>query len=184
MTGRSDLELVEDFRNGDEKAFNEIVLRYQEKIYWVVRRYLPGHDDADDVVQDIFVRVYERMSEFRSESGFYTWLYRIAVNTSLNAIRRQKIREFFRVEEVEEQEDPDALRPDQILEFDEQKQLLEEAIKTLPKKQRMVFLMRFVDHMSYEDISAILKTSVGGLKANYFHASRKIEEYLRNAHES
>jgi RNA polymerase sigma-70 factor (ECF subfamily) len=184
MTERSDLELIEAFRQGEESAFNEIVLRYQEKIYWVARRFLPSHADADDIVQEVFIRAYERLQEFRSESGLFTWLYRIAVNTSLNALRRRKVREFFQIDTLLEHEDTRGIRPDQAVEHDEQKKLIDEAIQRLPEKQKAVFIMRYVDDLSYEEIAEILKTSVGGLKANYFHALRKIEDYVRRAHQS
>src|SRR3990172_3922949 len=184
MTERSDLELIEAFRQGEESAFNEIVLRYQEKIYWVARRFLSNHADADDIVQEVFIRAYERIQEFRSESGLYTWLYRIAVNASLNALRRQKVREFFHLDSLLEVEDTGGESPDRAFEKDEHRRLIDEAIQRLPEKQKAVFVMRYVDDLSYEEISEILKTSVGGLKANYFHALRKIEEYVRRAHES
>jgi len=184
MTERSDLELIEAFRQGKESAFNEIVLRYQEKIYWVARRFLPNHPDADDIVQEVFIKAYERIAEFRSESGLYTWLYRIAVNASLNALRKQKVREFFQVDTLLEYEDTAGEKPDQAVERDEHRKLIEEAIERLPVKQKAVFLMRYKDDLSYEEIADILKTSIGGLKANYFHALRKIEEYVRRAHQS
>jgi len=159
MTERSDLELIEAFRQGEESAFNEIVLRYQEKVYWVVRRFLSSHADADDIVQEVFIKVYERIREFRSESGLYTWLYRIAVNASLNALRRQKVREFFQVDSLLEHEDTRGHRPDQAAERDEDKRLIEEAIQRLPEKQKAVFIMRYQDDLSYEEIAAILKAA-------------------------
>ncbi len=184
MTERSDLELIEAFRQGEESAFNEIVLRYQEKVYWVARRFLSSHADTDDIVQEVFIKAYERIREFRGESGLYTWLYRIAVNASLNALRRQKIRDFLQIDSLLEHEDTLGNRPDQAAEQDEQKRLIEEAIQRLPEKQKAVFIMRYLDDLSYEEIAEVLKTSVGGLKANYFHALRKIEDYVRRAHQS
>ncbi len=184
MTERSDQELIEAFQQGSETAFNEIVLRYQEKIYWLARRFVVHHADADDIVQEVFLKAYERIAEFRGDSGLYTWLYRIAVNVSLNALRKQKVREFFQVDTLFEYEDTAGEKPDQAVERDEQKELIEKAIERLPAKQKAVFLMRYKDDLSYEEISDILKTSIGGLKANYFHALRKIEEYIRRAHTS
>jgi RNA polymerase sigma factor (sigma-70 family) len=182
MTDRSDLELVRLFQNGDESAFNELVLRYQERIYWVARRIVNEHEAADDVTQDVFVKAYESLRDFRAESSFYTWLYRIAVNIALNALRRRKVKEFFRIDELFEVEDPGAQAPDEAVESDEDRALIEQAIALLPNKQRSVFLLRFYEEMPYEEIAKILKTSVGGLKANYFHAVRKIQEYVRRAH--
>lgn len=184
MTGRTDLELIEAFRQGEESAFNEIVLRYQEKIYWVARRFLGDHDAADDIVQEVFISAYRRISSFRSASGLYTWLYRIAVNVSLNVLRRQKVRDFLRVDNLFDVEDEQEERPDQALEREEQKTLIDEAIQLLPAKQKAVFLMRYVDELSYEEIAPILKTSIGGLKANYFHALKKIQDYVKRANRS
>ena len=182
MTDRSDLELVRLFQNGDESAFNQLVLRYQERIYWVARRFVNDHEAADDVTQDVFVKAYESLRDFRAESSFYTWLYRIAVNIALNALRRRKVKEFFRIDELFEIEDPGTQAPDEAVERDEDRALIEQAIALLPNKQRSVFLLRFYEEMPYEEIAKILKTSVGGLKANYFHAVRKIQEYVRRAH--
>lgn len=184
MTGRTDLELIEAFRQGEESAFNEIVLRYQERIYWVARRFLGDHDAADDIVQEVFISAYRRISSFRSASGLYTWLYRIAVNVSLNVLRRQKVRDFLRVDNLFDVEDEQEERPDQALEREEQKTLIDEAIQLLPAKQKAVFLMRYVDELSYEEIAPILKTSIGGLKANYFHALKKIQDYVKRANRS
>lgn len=182
MTERSDNELIELFQNGDDSAFNHLVLRYQEKVYWVARRFVNDHDAADDVTQEVFCKVYESLREFRGESSVYTWLYRITVNISLNSLRRQKVREFFRIDEMFEAKDEEDVAPDEALEQKEQKALIEEAIARLPKKQKSVFLLRYYEEMPYEEISKTLKTSVGGLKANYFHAVKKIQEYVRRAH--
>jgi RNA polymerase sigma-70 factor (ECF subfamily) len=182
MADRSDLELVRLFQNGDESAFNQLVLRYQERIYWVARRFVNDHEAADDIAQDVFVKAYESLRNFRSESSLYTWLYRIAVNTALNTLRRQKVKEFFRIDELFEVEDTGAQGPDEAVEREENRALIEQAIARLPKKQRSVFVLRFYEEMPYEEIAKILKTSVGGLKANYFHAVRKIQEYVRHAH--
>lgn len=182
MTERSDSELIELFQNGDESAFNHLVLRYQEKVYWVARRFVNDHDGADDVTQEVFCKVYESLQEFRGESSVYTWLYRITVNIALNSLRRQKIREFFRIDEMFEMKDEDAVAPDEALERQEQKALIEEAIAKLPEKQKAVFVLRYCEELPYEEISKVLKTSVGGLKANYFHAVKKIQEYVKRAH--
>jgi RNA polymerase sigma factor (sigma-70 family) len=182
MTDRSDLELVRLFQNGDESAFNQLVLRYQERIYWVARRFVSDHEAADDIAQDVFVKAYESLRSFRAESSLYTWLYRIAVNIALNALRRQKVKEFFRIDELFEAEDTGTEAPDEAVEREEDRALIEQAIARLPNKQRSVFVLRFYEEMPYEEIAKILKTSVGGLKANYFHAVRKIQEYVRRAH--
>ena len=184
MADRSDLELIRQFQNGDESAFNLLVLRYQEKVYWVARRFLTDHDAADDVTQEVFCKAYESLKGFRGDSTLYTWLYRITVNIALNALRKQKVRDFFRIDELFDVEDPNALPPDTMMERQEERTLIEEAIASLPTKQKSVFVLRYYEEMPYEEIAKVLKTSVGGLKANYFHAMKKIQEYVRRAHAS
>jgi RNA polymerase sigma-70 factor (ECF subfamily) len=180
MDQRSDLELIREFKDGNEKAFNVLVLRYQEKIYWVVRRLLPDHDEADDVVQDIFVKVYRSLNSFKGDSSFYTWLYRIAVNLSLNEIRRKKTRKTFAFDDSVTQYESDEILPLERMEREERTRLIKEAIDRLPEKQKKVFVLRYYEELPYEEISKILKTSVGGLKANYFHAVKKIAEYVKH----
>ncbi|TSA16784.1 RNA polymerase sigma factor [bacterium] len=184
MTNRSDFELLELFQSGDESAFNHLVLRYRERVYWVARRFVNDHDGADDVTQDVFCKAYESLPDFRGESSFYTWLYRITVNIALNNVRRKKLREFFRIDEIFEVEDRSAVSPDVAVEKKEERRLIEEAITRLPEKQKSVFVLRYYEELPYEEISTILKTSVGGLKANYFHAVKKIQEYVKRAHET
>ena len=184
MAESTDAELVEQARRGNEQAFNTLVLRYQEKVYWVARRFLNDHDRADDLTQEVFCKVYEGIKQFRGDSSVYTWMYRITVNLSINAVRRQRVREFFRIDEFFEVEGNAADRPDELLETKEKRKLIEDAIETLPEKQKAVFVMRYHDELSYEEISKITRTSVGGLKANYFHAVKKIGDYLKNAHGS
>jgi len=182
MSPSSDAELIKRFQEGDEAAFNELILRYQEKIYWLARRFSNDHDTADEIVQEVFVKVYEALKGFRGESGFYTWLYRITVNASLNAVRKRRLRDFFRIDDVFELPDTRDAMPDENVEKEEQRLLIEQAIEQLPEKQKAVFVLRYYDELSYEEIAAILKTSVGGLKANYFHAVKKIGEFLKRAH--
>jgi RNA polymerase sigma factor, sigma-70 family len=180
MDQRSDLELIQECKNGNDKAFNILVLRYQEKIYWVVRRLLPDHDEADDVVQDVFVKVYRSLNSFKGDSSFYTWLYRIAMNLSLNEIRRKKTRKTFAFDDTIVQHESNEILPLEQMEREERTQLIKEAIERLPEKQKKVFVLRYYEELPYEEISKILKTSVGGLKANYFHAVKKIGEYVRH----
>jgi RNA polymerase sigma factor (sigma-70 family) len=182
MTDYNDLELVELFQNGNEKSFNELVARYQEKVYWIARRFVNDHDQADDIVQEVFVKVYNALKDFRRESGVYTWLYRITINVALNTLRKQRIRDFIRIDEFFETAGDENEQPDVIFEKDEQQKLIEEAIAKLPEKQKAVFILRYHEELSYEEISHILKTSIGGLKANYFHAAKKIGEYISRAH--
>ena len=182
MIDSTDLELVKLFQNGNETSFNELVRRYQEKIYWIARRFVNDHDQADDIVQEVFVKVYSALKKFRGESSFYTWLYRITVNVALNALRKQRVRYFIRIDEYFEKADDENEQPDVLFEKEEEQKLIEEAIAKLPEKQKAVFILRYHEELSYEEIALILKTSVGGLKANYFHAAKKIGEYVSRAH--
>ena len=182
MSVSNDLELVESFQKGNEASFNELVRRYQEKVYWIAHRFVNDHDQADDIVQEVFLKVYRALNDFRGDSGVYTWLYRITVNISLNTIRKQRIKDFLRIDEFFEYPSEESEQPDKQYEQSEQKQLIEEAIQQLPEKQKAVFILRYYEELPYEDISKILKTSVGGLKANYFHAVKNIGEFVHRAH--
>ncbi len=182
MSASTDLELVDLFQKGNEASFNELVVRYQEKLYWIARRFVQDHDQADEIVQEVFVKIYGALKEFRGESGVYTWLYRITVNVSLNTLRKKRIRDFLRIDEFFETASDENERPDKLLEREEQQKLIEDAVRTLPEKQKAVFILRYHEELPYEEISTILETSVGGLKANYFHAVKKIGEYVNRAH--
>jgi RNA polymerase sigma factor (sigma-70 family) len=182
MSASPDLELVDLFQKGNEAAFNELVVRYQEKLYWIARRFVQDHDQADEIVQEVFVKVYGTLKEFRGESGVFTWLYRITVNVSLNTLRKRRVRDFLRIDEFFETAGDENEQPDKLVEREEQRTLIEEAVRILPEKQKAVFILRYHEELPYEEISTILKTSVGGLKANYFHAVKKIGEYIHRAH--
>ncbi len=182
MTDQSDEELVRQCQDGNERAFNELVLRYQEKVYWVARRFAGNHDNADEITQEVFCKMYESLKDFRGDSSLYTWLYRVTVNVSLNFLRKQKVRDFLRIDEMFDVEAPETESPDTLVEKNEHQALVEEAVATLPEKQKAVFVMRYYEEMPYEEIAKVLKTTVGGLKANYFHAIRKIGEHIRRAH--
>lgn len=179
MEQLSDLELVEEVRNGRREAFTVLMRRYQEKIYWVARRIVGSHDDAEDVAQETFVKAYLALGEFRGESKFYTWLYRIALNLSLNAVRKRQVMNYLhQSSELLRRILPSPERPDELVELHETEGRLFAAVAQLPEKQKTVFVMRYFDEMTYEEISGVLKTSVGGLKANYFHALRKVREIM------
>ena len=184
MSGQTEIQLIERFQNGDETAFNEIVLRYQEKVYWIARRYLGSHEDADDIVQEVFVRAYEALHSFRKDAAVATWLYRIAVNQSINALRWRRVRSALRLDELTSDQASSEETPQEALESGERRRLIEEAVARLPEKQRAVFVLRYYQELSYEEIAQTLKTSIGGLKANYFHAVKKIQEFMRDAERS
>jgi RNA polymerase sigma-70 factor (ECF subfamily) len=154
--------------------------RYQERVYWVARRIVGSHDDADDIVQETFVKAYLALGEFRGDSSFFTWIYRIAVNLSLNALRKRQVLNYLHESELLSRILPSPDDPGKDLENSEIESALHRAVATLPEKQKAVFVMRYFDEMTYEEIGRVLKTSVGGLKANYFHALRKVREYMRH----
>jgi RNA polymerase sigma-70 factor (ECF subfamily) len=184
MERASDLELVQEVRNGNRQAFTELMRRYQQKVYWVARRIVGGHADADDIAQETFVKAYLALGDFRGDSSFFTWLYRIAVNLSLNEVRKQQVVRYLRQSEILERFIPAREETDGELRYKETESRLQQAIAALPEKQRAVFTLRFYDELPYEEISQILKTSVGGLKANYFHALRKVKEYMKDENPS
>jgi RNA polymerase sigma-70 factor (ECF subfamily) len=178
--GMTDLELVEEVRNGRRQAYTELMRRHQERVYWFVRKIVGTHEDADDVTQETFVKAYLNLGDFRGDSSFFTWIYRIALNGALNAVRKRQVVTYVRENDLISRLFPSGDDPHRELERKETETQLQRAVAGLPEKQRAVFVLRYYEELSYEEISAILKTSVGGLKANYFHALRKIREALRH----
>jgi RNA polymerase sigma-70 factor (ECF subfamily) len=178
MSGLSDIELVEEVRNGNRQAFTELMRRHQQRVYWTARRIVGNHADADDVAQETFVKAFLALGDFRGDSSFFTWLYRIAVNLSLNTVRKRQVMNYLRESEIISRFLPASDDPARDVELSETESKLQKAVATLPEKQRAVFVMRYFDEMSYEEIARVLKTSVGGLKANYFHALNKVREFM------
>jgi RNA polymerase sigma-70 factor (ECF subfamily) len=177
----SDEELVKLFQEGERHGtFTVIIERYQKRIYFAARRMVDGdHDDADEIAQDTFVKAYEALGSFRGDAKLYTWLYKIMLNAVIQRSRKRKARRVVGLEEVAETMESEELSAENTMIRRETTKIIEKAIETLPPKQREVFLMRFYDELPYEDIARLVGTSVGGLKANYFHAVRKIGEYLK-----
>lgn len=176
-----DKELLELFRDPSqrERAYTAIVKKYQEKIYWHVRRMVVDHDDAHDVVQNVFIKVWKGLDQFREDAKLYTWLYRIASNESLTFIEQQKKRQTVSFDH-EPSGMAERLKADKDFDANKLEWKLQMAIQLLPEKQKLVFSLRYYDEMPYEDMSRILETSEGALKASYHHAVRKIEEYILN----
>lgn len=175
----SDKEIIKLLADGQqERAFNEIVKNYSERLYWHVRRIVNSHDDTDDLLQEIFIKIWAALSSFRGESQLFTWIWRISTNESLNFLRRQKIRAALAFQSLTT-EDERRIDEDPYFNGTEAERLLMKAVAKLPNKQRMVFLMRYFEDMKYEDISEILNTSVGSLKASYHIAYEKIKEDLK-----
>lgn len=158
-------------------AFRLLVHQYQERLYWLVRRIVISHDDANDLVQDVFIKVFKHIGDFREQSSLYTWIYRIATNEALRFLRRKRTVLFLPLIDIQKNLE-NKLTDDNFFSGDEIEKKLQKAMLRLPDKQRLVFQMKYYDHMKYEEISRILGTSVGALKASYHHAVRKIEAYL------
>jgi RNA polymerase sigma factor (sigma-70 family) len=176
-----DKELLNQFAQPatKEKAFTGIIKKYQEKLYWHIRRMVVEHEDANDILQNMFIKVWKGLENFREDSQLYTWLYRIATNESLTFIEQQKKRTevslndeaFGLTNKVKASEHFDANK----LEWK-----LQVAIQQLPQKQRVVFSLRYYDEMPYVEMSKVLETSEGALKASYHHAVKKIEDFILN----
>ncbi|MFZ5429480.1 MAG: RNA polymerase sigma factor [Bacteroidota bacterium] len=175
----SDQELIDALKSDNRKdlAFNELVMKYQERLYWHIRKIVINHDDTDDVLQNTFMKVWKNVDNFREESTLFTWLYRIATNESLTFLNQKKRHSLAPMNEVSDFLQQN-LEADEYFDGDDIQKKLQQAILKLPDKQRLVFNMRYFDEMPYQEISEILETSVGALKASYHHAARKIEDYL------
>ncbi len=160
-----------------EAGFNQLVLKYQQRLYWHIRKIVVSHEDADDVLQNTMLKIWKSIAHFRSDSGLYTWLYRIATNEALSFLKQKKRKYMASWVDVEQQMS-ETLESDPWFNGDEIQLKLQQAILKLPKKQRLVFNMKYFDQMKYDEMSEILKTSVGALKASYHHAVKKIEAML------
>jgi RNA polymerase sigma-70 factor (ECF subfamily) len=174
----NDFELVEKFVSGDETAFNLLVRKYQKKIYWHARQMLGDHLDADEVTQEVLIVLYNKLKTFGYKSSLYTWIYKIVTTRSLNQIRRNKIKRLITFENTENREF--VSKQDIINDIVNREKIdkVNKALKKLPPKQRQIFVLRNFDQLSYEEISEITGKSVGGLKANYFHALKKVLEMV------
>ncbi|UOY07038.1 RNA polymerase sigma factor [Muricauda sp. SCSIO 64092] len=159
------------------KAFEVLVNTYKERLYWHIRRIVLDHDDADDVLQNTFIKVYRSIDGFKGESKLYSWMYRIGTNEALTFLK-QKSRKLGVSNEELQQSLVENLQSDVYFEGDAIQLKLQKALATLPEKQKLVFNMKYFQEMKYEEISQILETSVGGLKASYHLAVKKIESYL------
>ncbi|MGE0079004.1 MAG: RNA polymerase sigma factor [Bacteroidales bacterium] len=179
MNSYSDKELLDMFRKHETKnyAFNLLIRKYQERLYWHVRKIVISHDDADDVIQNTFLKVWSGLESFREDSQLFTWLYRIATNESLTFLKKKKNKFFLPLVDVEQQLSR-TLESDAYVDGDELQIKLQQAVLTLPEKQRVVFNMKYFEEMKYEDMSEVLGTSVGALKASFHHAVKKIEKFF------
>jgi RNA polymerase sigma-70 factor (ECF subfamily) len=176
----SDHELVASFKDEKlrEASFTQLVRKYQERLYWHIRRMVVEHEDTNDILQNVFIKVWKNLGEFREESNLYTWLYRIGTNEALTWMEQQKRRTSL---SLNDNEDLFAEKLTAQKDFDPNmiEWKLQQAIQALPEKQRIVFNLRYYDEMPYEEMSAVLTTSVGALKASYHHAVKKVEQFLK-----
>ncbi|EEI93923.1 Sigma-70 region 2 [Sphingobacterium spiritivorum ATCC 33300] len=161
-----------------EEAFGLLLKKYQQKIYWHVRRMVIDHDDADDVVQDIFIKVWRNLGNFREDSQLYTWLYRIATNECITFLNKKKQKQNVSLDDDTSAYLADSLSDGSYFNGDKAQLKLQQALLTLPEKQKLVFNMKYFDDMKYEEISDVLGTSVGALKASYHLAVKKIEHFF------
>lgn len=171
--------VLEKIRNADTRnyGFNLLVRMYQQKVYWLVRRMVIDHDDADDLTQEVFIKIYNNIDAFRENARLYTWIYRIAVNECISFLQRKRRRFFLPLNDVG-RELVEKLESSPYVSGDEIQMKLQKALLQLPDKQRMVFNMKYFDNMSYEEMAEITGTSEGALKASYHHAVKKIESML------
>lgn len=176
-----DRQLITELRqeNTRDLAFHRLVKTYQERLYWHIRKIVLSHDDTDDVLQNTFLKVWKSIGSFREESKLYTWLYRIATNEAITFLNSKKRRSLLPLNDVSDYL-MENLTSDPYFEGDQIQMKLQQAILRLPEKQRIVFNMKYFDDLKYEEMSQILETSVGALKASYHHAAKKIEEFIKN----
>ena len=181
MTQPDDKELLLQFHEPatKERAYTRIIKKYQEKLYWHIRRMVVEHEDANDVLQNMFIKVWNGLENFREDAQLYTWLYRIATNECLTFLSSKRYKFFLPLNDVAA-ELSEKLDTSADISGDEIQLKLQKALLRLPDKQRLVFNMKYYDELKYEEISEILGTSVGALKASYHLAVKKIEEFIKN----
>ena len=177
----NELVFVAELQNAStqEKAFQQLVSLYKERLYWHVRKIVLNHDDTDDVLQNTFLKIYKNIGSFKNESKLFSWMYRIATNESITFINKRAKEKNISIEEYH-REAASNLEDDNFFSGDYIQLVLQKAIATLPQKQQLVFNMKYFEELKYEEISEILGTSVGALKASYHHATKKIEEFINH----
>ena len=180
-----DSEILNLFLNEQtrEKAFSLLVKKYQERLYWHIRRMLVHHEDTNDVLQNMFVKIWRSLANFRQDSSLYTWMYRIATNETLTYLEQQKKRRSLSISDDGSELGSVlsySLKAEKGFDANNLEWKLQLAIQSLPEKQRAVFTLRYYDEMPYEKMAEVLETSEGSLKASYHHAAKKVEEFIRN----
>ena len=160
------------------KAFGDVIAAYSEPLYWQIRRMVNNHDDANDLLQNTFMKAWQSLAHFRGDARLSTWLYKIAINESLSFLEKEKRRAGVSIDSPDARAASASLSADTHIDGDTLALQLRQAVSQLPEKQQLVFNMRYYDEMKYEDMSAILGTSVGALKASYHLAVKKIEKFF------
>lgn len=178
---QEDKELLTLYGHPDtkERGFTLIVRKYQERLYWHIRRLVIDHEDANDVLQNVFIKMWKGLEGFREDARLYTWLYKIATNESLSFLEQQKRKSAISLSDVETGLS-NKLQADSHYDANKIEWKLQKAILSLPEKQRAVFTLRYYEEMPYEEMSRVMDTSEGALKASYHHAVKKVEEFLKN----
>lgn len=179
MATVSDIEIINLYKDDvtRNKSLELLIDKYQQKLYWHIRKIVIDHDDSDDVLQNTYIKIWKGLVNFKEESALFTWMYRIATNEAITFLNNKQKKQTSSIHPIEYQLSK-SLESDHYFKGDEIQLKLQQAILTLPEKQRIVFNMRYYDEMPYEQMSEILETSVGALKASYHLAAKKVEEYL------
>ena len=174
-------ELVKQLKNSNtqERAFRELMSLYKKRLYWHIRKIVLSHDDADDVLQNTFIKIFKNINSFKEDSKLFSWMFRIATNESITFINKKAKNLSVDISELQHVL-VDSLSNDVYYSGDEIQIILQKAIISLPQKQQLVFKMKYFDEMKYAEMSEILETSVGALKASYFHATKKIEKFIKS----
>lgn len=172
-------QLLKELRNPQtaRKGFAKLVSEYSERLYWQIRKMVLSHDDSNDILQDVFLKAWTNLENFRGESKLSTWLYRIAINESITFINKKRTQNNISIDE-DDSFLINTLESDTYFDGDDAQKQLQKAILTLPDKQRLVFQMKYFEEMKYDEMSEIFGTSVGALKASYHHAVKKVEKFL------
>lgn len=176
----SEIALISELQNAKTKevAFKKLLSQYKERLYWHIRKIVISHDDANDVLQNTFVKIFKNIDNFKAESKLYSWMYRIATNEAISFINKKAKNKSVDITDYQ-QKMVSNLEDDNWFSGNEIQIILQKAIATLPQKQQLVFNMKYFDDLKYKEISEILETSVGGLKASYHHAVKKIEQFIK-----
>ncbi|OWP83077.1 RNA polymerase subunit sigma-70 [Flavobacterium davisii] len=161
------------------EAFRKLIRMYQKPLYYHIRNIVIDHDDTDDILQNTFIKVFQNLQNFKGESKLYSWIYRIATNEAISFLNNKAKKKGLSNDELKAKM-IQKLEADIYFDGNEIQLKLQRAIASLPEKQQQVFKMKYFEELKYEEISQILKTSVGGLKASYFHAVKKIEDFLNS----